>query len=59
MDPFNQRHFNELSFETFDKEHSNYKTELIYQGWKPWHKVRVETNPPGFISAHLYKYDKT
>mgnify|MGYP001573281039 CR=1 FL=1 len=53
LDPFNQRHFNELSWQCFDERHSQYINHNSYYGFKPWRGVDVKTNPNGFLEINM------
>ncbi len=55
LDPFNQRRFNKLSWEAFDRDSRPYIDHLSYYGFKPWKDVAVETNKSGFLSIWMTK----
>jgi len=55
IDPFNQRRFNEMSWQAFDQEHHTYEEHLSYYGFKPWKDVIVKTNDQGFLAIWMIK----
>lgn len=52
QDPFNQRKFNELSWQAFDETHGQYVQHLEYYGFKPWKDVATSMNN-GFIVVNM------
>lgn len=55
IDPFNQRRFNELSWQAFDQTHKAYIDHLSYYGFKPWKDVTVKLNTAGFLIIWMTK----
>lgn len=50
MDPYNLRHFNELSFQGMDVSHPQWHHNEYY-GFKGWHVDTCETNDKGFLTV--------
>lgn len=53
IDAFNQRHFNEESWQAFNETHQQYTNHQSYYGFKPWKNVDVVTNGGGFLDIHM------
>lgn len=58
VDPFNVRRFSEISWQTFDRNHPQYKNHNQIYGFFPWKVLNVSTNQKGFMSIRM-KPDKS